>query len=178
MKEILVFGASSNKASINKQLSIYAASKLDNIKANVIDLNDFEMPIFSVDKETDMGGQPKEAKVFKMYINDADGIIISFAEHNGSYSAAFKNVFDWASRVEENMWQNKSMFLLATSPGERGGKNVLKTAVNDFQFRGGKVVASFSLPSFQDYFSNENGITDEGLKDEFEKQLKLFKDSL
>ena len=121
MKKILVFGASSSRDSINKELATYAATLLDGVEANIIDLNDFEMPIFSVDREADLGGQPDEAKQFKSLINDCDGLIISFAEHNGSYSAAFKNVFDWASRVEKDMWQNKPMLLLATSPGKRGG---------------------------------------------------------
>ncbi len=174
MKKILVFGASSSKTSINKQLAVYVASKMKDIEVNAIDLNDFEMPIFSVDKEVEIAGQPEEAKHFKKYIREADAIIISFAEHNGSYSTAFKNVFDWASRVEKDMWQNKPMFLLATSPGKRGGASVLSLAVNDFKFRGGNVVASFSLPSFMDNFSKEDGVLELTLKTELENQLEIF----
>ena len=60
------------------------------------------------------------------------------------------------------------MFLLATSPGARGGSSVLETAVKRFPFSGGVVVASFSLPSFYQNFKDEVGITNEGLK----KQLQ------
>lgn len=176
MKKVLVFGASSSKNSINKQLATYAATKFDNIETNLIDLNDFEMPIFSVDKELELG-HPNEAKIFKSHIKESDGILISFAEHNGSYSAAFKNVFDWTSRIEKSMWLDKPMFLMATSPGGRGGSSVLNLAVNDFPHRGGKIAASFSLPSFMQNFSVEEGITDEVLKNEFDSQLKLFVDS-
>ena len=95
---------------------------MKNVQIDSIDLNDFEMPIFSIDKEKNTG-IPNQAHTFKEKIRNAEGIIISFAEHNGSYSVAFKNIFDWASRIEKSMWLNKPMFLLATSPGGRGGSS-------------------------------------------------------
>jgi len=67
------------------------------------------MPIYSEDYER-LSGIPKEAYDFKEIIKEADGIIISFAEHNGAYTAAFKNVFDWISRIEKVVWYNKPMF--------------------------------------------------------------------
>ena len=45
MKKIIAFGASSSKASINKQVAAYAANQLKNAMVEVLDLNDFEMPI-------------------------------------------------------------------------------------------------------------------------------------
>jgi len=177
MKKIIAFGASTSSKSINQQLAKYASSRLSNVEVDFLNLNDFEMPIFNVDREKN-SGVPKEAQDFKKYVREADGILVSLAEHNGSYSAAFKNIFDWASRVEKDMWQNKAMFLLATSPGKRGGQSVLAHAVKDFPFRGGQVIASFSLPSFGENFSLEDGITEDGLKTEFEKQLASFQESL
>jgi NAD(P)H-dependent FMN reductase len=175
-KNIVAFGASSSKHSINKQLASWAASQLDDVEVNLLDLNDYEMPIFSMDKE-EATGIPQLAHDFKEQLRNADGILISFAEHNGSFSAAFKNIFDWASRIEKSMWLDKPMFLLATSPGARGGKSVLTGAVNDFPHRGGKVVASFSLPSFMQNFS-EAGIVDEELKKDIEIQLKVYSEAL
>jgi len=173
MKKILVFGASSSKESINRKLALYAASNLSEFEIVDLDLNDFEMPIFSVDKERE-NGIPQAAQDFKSHIHACDAIIISFAEHNGSYSAAFKNLFDWASRVEKNMWLERPMLLLATSPGARGGQNVLETAVTRFPFMGGQVMASFSLPSFNTNFHEENGITDPELSDKFTEALSKF----
>ena len=175
-KRITVFGASSSRNSINKQLASWAASQLDNVEVNLLDLNDYEMPIFSVDKEQE-SGIPQLAHTFKEQLRNADGIIISFAEHNGSFSAAFKNIFDWASRIEKSMWLDKPMFLLATSPGGRGGAGILATAVNYFPHGGGNVVASFSLPSFGQNFSEE-GILDEELRKKFEGQIEIFKSAL
>jgi NAD(P)H-dependent FMN reductase len=40
------FGASSSKDSINKQLAAYAAGLFENASVEILDLNDYEMPIF------------------------------------------------------------------------------------------------------------------------------------
>jgi hypothetical protein len=44
-----------SKDSINKQLATYAAGQFENASVEVLDLNDYEMPIFSIDKETATG---------------------------------------------------------------------------------------------------------------------------
>jgi chromate reductase, NAD(P)H dehydrogenase (quinone) len=172
-KNILVFGASNSRNSINKKLALYASSQIKNSEINLVDLNDFEMPIFSVDMERE-NGIPRQAHKFGEYINKSDGIIISLAEHNGNYTAAFKNILDWVSRIESSVWKNKPMFLMGTSPGGRGAKTVLGIALKEFPFRGAKVVASFSLPSFHTNFSKEDGITDDELSKIFKDQLNLF----
>jgi len=51
MKKIIAFGASSSIHSINKKLATYAASCVPNAQATILDLNDYEMPIFSVDRQ-------------------------------------------------------------------------------------------------------------------------------
>jgi len=165
MKKIIAFGASSSKASINKQLAIFAANQFQNASVEVLDLNDFEMPIYSVDKEKD-NGIPQLAQDFYAKLGTADAIVISFAEHNGAYSAAFKNIFDWTSRINAKTFQEKQVLLLATSPGPRGGSSVLEIAKNRFPFQGAIVKGSFSLPSFNDNFDAEKGITNEDLKNQ------------
>lgn len=171
MKKILAFGASSSKHSINKQLATFAARQ-SGFLCDIIDLNDFEMPIFSVDLE-EKQGIPEQAVTFKKLVNAADGIIISFAEHNGSYSVAFKNIMDWASRIEKSRWSNKPMFLMATSPGGRGGANVLNHALDYFPFMDANITSSFSLPSFYDNFKDE-AIVNEELQKTFQLELEKF----
>lgn len=173
MNKIVAFGASSSTQSINKQLAQWAADQLKDVQIKFLDLNDFEMPIFSVERERE-SGVPEKAKRFKAAINQAQGIIISFAEHNGSYSTAFKNVFDWMSRLEKPIWSNQPMLLLATSPGPRGAQSVLATATNSFPYQGGIVAGSYSLPSFGKNFNQTDGITDPSLKEAFQEQLALF----
>lgn len=173
IKNILAFGASSSKKSINKKLADFTANQVSNAEITLFDLNDFEMPIFSVDRELE-AGIPTLAYKFKEHIKSADGIIISFAEHNGAYSAAFKNIFDWISRIDKDIWMNKPMFLLATSPGKRGGQSVLDSAVNKFKLMNKNIIVSFSLPSFPNNFSEDNGITDNILLKVFKQQLAIF----
>ena len=85
---------------------------------------------------------------------------MSLAENNGSYSVAFKNVFDWVSRIpNRKFFNNKNVLLLATSPGGRGGSTVLETAVKRFPFDGAKIVGSMSLPSFNQNFDEVTGVT-------------------
>jgi chromate reductase len=163
MKKIIAFGASSSSTSINKQLATYAATLFQNTTSEILDLNDYEMPIYSMDKEK-RDGIPQLAHDFYNQLGSADLIIISFAEHNGAYSTAFKNIFDWMSRINGKTFQEKPMLLLATSPGARGGSSVLEIANKRFPFQGGIVKGSFSLPSFNDNFDAEKGITDADLK--------------
>ena len=165
-KKIIAFGASSSKNSINKQLATYAASQFKDAEIEILDLNDYEMPIFSLDKEAE-NGIPELATQFFNKLSTADLIIISFAEHNGAYSTAFKNIFDWISRINPKFLNEKPTLLMATSPGPRGGLSVLEIAKNRFPFQGAIVKGSFSLPSFKDNFDNEKGITNDELKKDF-----------
>ena len=95
--KVLAIGASSSKASINKQFASFAANQVDGAEVITLDLNDYEMAIYSSDRENETG-IPAQATKFRSLIEEADGIVISFAEHNGTYSAAFKNIFDWFGR--------------------------------------------------------------------------------
>ncbi len=164
-KKIIAFGASSSKQSINKQLATFAANQFQNASVEILDLNDYEMPIFSIDKEKENGIHPL-AQEFYSKLGSADLILISFAEHNGNYSSAFKNILDWTSRINAKTFQEKPILLLATSPGARGGSSVLDIATKRFPFQGGIVKGSFSLPSFYENFDAEKGITNEDLKNQ------------
>ena len=176
MKKIIAFGASNSSSSINKALVKWASEQLEDSQVTLLDLNDFEMPIFSIDREKE--GFPEQARNFKKLIDECDGIFISFAEYNGSYSSAFKNVFDWVSRISKPIWAEKTMFLMATSPGKRGGQTVLETAKSTFPHQGGRVVATFSLPSFYENFNAKEGIVDTDLLVQFNEQLSLFSKGL
>ena len=154
--KVVVFAASSSSQSINKKLATYAASLLDNAEVEVLDLNDFEMPLFSSDRENELG-HPDLAHDFLSKIGQSDALIISFAEHNGSYSAAYKNLFDWCSRISAKVYQGKPMVLLSTSPGPGGAGSVLAAATNSMQFFDGDVKATLSIPRFHDNFDLEKG---------------------
>jgi chromate reductase len=166
--KIIAFGGSNSIQSINKHLATYASSLFENADVEVLDLNDYAMPLFSVDLEKEVG-QHKMAHAFLNKLKEADILVVSMAENNGNYSVAFKNVFDWSSRIEKDIFQHKPMLLLATSPGGRGGASVLGIAQNLFPRYGAEIKGSFSLPSFNSNFDlEENKISNI----ELDKELK------
>ncbi len=152
--KIVAFAASSSRNSINKQLVTYAAGLISNAEIEILDINDYEMPLFSEDREKELG-QPEAAKQFFQKIGTADGLLISFAEHNGSYTAAYKNLYDWTSRIDPKVYQGKPMVMLATSPGPGGAGSVLNQAIQSAPFGGGEVKAALSLPGFYEIFDTE-----------------------
>jgi chromate reductase len=153
---ILAFAATSSTKSINNHLVRYAASQLEDAETEILNINDYELPLFSEDREEQLG-QPELAKGFLDKIGNSDAVIISFAEHNGSYTVAYKNIFDWASRINPKVFQNKPMVLLATSPGPGGASSVLASATASAPYFDGAVKASLSVPSFYENFNIEQG---------------------
>jgi len=172
--KIIAFAGSNSKKSINKKLATYASGLFQNKETEILDLNDYEMPLFGVDLEAEVG-QLQPAKDFLAKIESADILVISMAENNGNYSAAFKNVFDWASRINVKVFQEKPMLLMATSPGGRGGASVLDISKTLFPRYGGNIKASFSLPSFNQNFDVEEGkISDESLDNQLKEIVRNF----
>ncbi len=173
--KVIAFGASSSINSINKRLATYASGLLKHAQVEILDLNDYEMPLFSVDREAELG-HPALAQQFYARIGNCDGVIISLAEHNGNYSAAYKNLFDWVSRIDPKVYQNKPVVLLATSPGGRGGKGVLEIALNAMPRYAADVKASLSVPGFYDVFDTEKAaITDPVLSQQIAETVnRLF----
>jgi len=128
--KVLAFAASNHSKSINRALVGYAAERLQTMHPSAeiefLDINDYEMPIYSLERENSDGVHPL-AQAFYDKIGAADAIIVSFAEYNGFVTAAWKNIYDWMSRIETKVWQDKPVVLLAASPGPRAGANVLQT---------------------------------------------------
>lgn len=152
--KVIALAASNSKNSINKKLATFAAGLLSNATVEVLDINNYEMPIFSEDLEKELG-QPQQAQDFFKKLGEADVIIISYAEHNGSYTAAFKNLFDWTSRIDMKVYQNKKMVMLSTSPGAGGANSVLTSAVNSAPYFAAQVIGSLSVPNFYTNFNTE-----------------------
>lgn len=176
MKNILAFAGSTSKASINKTFASYVAQQVKGVNTTVVDLNDYSLPLYSYDLENEKG-IPKVAHAFSELISNADGIVMSLAEHNGFTTAAFKNLIDWLSRIDKNVWKNKATLLLSTSPGAHGGTNVMRLMKEMMPHLGGHVVADFSLASFYDNFSEE-GLKDVSLNSALRQSIAIFEKSV
>jgi len=175
--KILIFAASNSADSINKKF-ITSVSKyykeLEDQK-EILDLNDYAMPTFSKQHEA-QHGIPPQAFDFAQKIEWADLILISFAENNGNYNACYKNIIDWVSRIAgRKPYQNKAVFLLATSPGARGGQSVLQIATDRMPYDGAEVLETFSLPSFEANFEDGKGVVNNLLRSQLEAKVRKTK---
>ena len=174
--KLLAFAATNSSQSINRQLVDYAVDVLrddvgDDLEVDTIDLNDYEMPLYSVDRETS-DGIPELAHDFYASIGSADAVVVSFAEHNGHYTVAYKNLFDWISRIDRNVYQDKPTVMLATSPGPGGGRNALDAAVASAPFFGTDLTAQLSVPNFGENFDTAAGrLTDADLDSQLRTAL-------
>ena len=133
MIKILAFTGSGRKDSVNKKVVAIAAKGAQEAGADVtiINLEDFDMPIFNEDVEAEQG-MPVAAQAFKELLISHDGFLISSPEYNSSYSSLFKNAIDWASRKTGDetpmaAYKSKVAAIMAASPGALGGMRVLVT---------------------------------------------------
>ena len=178
---VLVFAASNSTTSVNKMLAMHTAVVLQEeleVEIDTLDLNDFEMPIYSPEREKE-GGVPQLAQDFYARIGAADGLIISYAEYNGHYTAAFKNIFDWCSRIDMKIYQDKPQLALSTSPGGRGGASVMKVVQEAAKYFGGNIKASLSVGTFYGNFDSETGkLTDPDLAKSLHEAVLELKSAL
>lgn len=163
--KVIGFAGSNSSQSINKKLVKHTLNQMDSVETEWLEITDFPLPIFGVDLEKEKG-YPENVKKFIDKLQSADGIVISLAEHNGSYSVAAKNLFDWCSRHTLKFFNDTPVLLMGTSPGGYGAKNVLGAAEKQLPKFGAQIISIYSLPSFNDTYSHEKGILSQELKDE------------
>jgi len=176
MKHIITIGGSTSKNSINKKLAEYAGDLVKGVKVTHLDLNDYQLPLYSIDIENEEGFSEDLMRLNRQF-EETDGIVLSLAEHNGAYTAAFKNAFDWLSRIESKVWRQKPLLLLSTSPGPRGGQSVMDIALKRFPFNGGNIIGSMTFPSFNENFK-DGTVVNEDLKTNLEQLTLTFSKSL
>jgi chromate reductase len=175
--KIVSIGGSNSKDSINRKLANYTASLLSN-EIDIVDISMLKLPIYSIDLENE-NGIPEIVLQFATQIDESDLIVISLAENNGSYNVGFKNLMDWTSRIKNRKtWNDKRMLLMATSPGARGGMNVLEHAKSNFPRMGATIIETYSLPSFQANFSLNEGIVNPEEKKRLMDTLERVKTQL
>lgn len=156
---LLVYATSNSSRSINRQLVRHAAAVLQaeilpTVEPELINIHDYEMPIYSFDREA-ADGIPQRAQDFRDLIDRADALLVSFSENNSNLSAAYKNLFDWASRLPGKVYSGKPLVALSTSPGGRGGASVMDIVSRTAAHQGAELRATFSLPRFYDTFDSE-----------------------
>ncbi len=175
-KKIVAFAGSNSSASINRQLITYTLESFKDFEIKFLDLNDYEMPIYSHDREK-MEGVPQFALDFRNRLHEADGIIVSVAEHNWNITAAMKNLLDWCSRVDMNIFNAKPMLLMSASISRAGGARAMEYMLTTKDKFNMNLIETFSLPSFNHTFA-DGKIKDEELKKDLFAKIDSFKQSL
>ncbi len=175
--KILAIGGSNSKNSINRKLVHYAGALFNSSEVEYIDISQMELPLYSLDKEAE-NGIHEIALEFAKKIDLTDLLLISLAENNGSYNVGYKNLIDWTSRIKSRKtFGEKSMLLMATSPGPRGGATVLESAKNYYPHMGAVIKATFSLPDFYKNFNDEKGIVNSELEQELKNIINNLKNN-
>jgi len=172
-KKVLAIGTSNQTASINGRLVGFAATLLRKCVSEQIDMRAYDMPLFGSDRHKE-DGVPDKAREFSNMLSEYDGFIISLAEHNGSYTAVFKNLMDWVSVMEGKVWQQKPVLLLSASPGPNGATTVLGLAEDYFPHMGAQVSGVFSLGGFLDKFDDARGVSDTEKLAELKEKVAEF----
>ncbi|WP_420322728.1 NADPH-dependent FMN reductase [Flagellimonas sp.] len=177
MAAILALAGSNSSTSVNYKLVKHTVSLVQGHEIQLLDMSRYPFPMFSEDEEK-QNGYINSLVELKHDFQRANAAVISVSEHNGSPSAYFKNVLDWLSRLERKFLQDTKVLLMATSPGGRGAVGSLGIVEALLPRFGAEIVATFSLPSFHQNFDNEKGIVDEDLRDQHQKALNAFLESL
>ena len=159
MKKILAISGSNSSKSINMELLKHTTRYFNNYHVDIIDLIS-DAPIYNQDIE-DKEGFPKELVILSNEIKKYDAFILALPEHNGSMTALLKNNLDWLSRIDRNIFNDKQVMLLSTSPGPSGGKYVTTHTGNVIPFLGAKVASTYNLGNFYENFSKDGLVKEE-----------------
>lgn len=161
MKKILAFSGSNSSQSINQKLVHYTSKMASSTRVEVVDLRDFELPLFGVDLEKANGIHPA-ASALRERMDEADGFLISTPEYNSGVPSFLKNSIDWISRTGKAAFQNKPVALMATSPGKGGAARALQQLHTILSgFMAGNVLGTVSVPQFhQNTVLNDEGSID------------------
>ena len=170
---ILAFAGSNSSTSINFKLVKHTSSLVQDKEVQILNMANYPFPMYSEDHEKEKGFS-NSLKELLDDIKNSEGIILSINEHNGNFSAYFKNLVDWLSRLDRNFLEGKKILLMAASPGGRGAIGSLGAAEGILPRFGGDIAATFSFPSFHKNFEEAKGITDEELSATHQKALDEF----
>lgn len=173
MNTVLAFAGSNSSTSINFKLVEYTISCIVHQDVKLVNMAHFPFPMYSEDEEK-TNGFPAALVEFGKNIKDSRGLIISVNEHNSNPSAYFKNLIDWLSRWDKKFLESKKVLLMATSPGKRGATSSHEIVKNTLPRFGAEIIATFTLPSFNDNFERGKGILDVDLSKAHQRAVDLF----
>ena len=131
MTSILIFAGSARRGAFSKQLAAAATTVVAQAgaKPTLIDLADFEAPLYNADLE-DGAGIPQSVLDFRRLVATHCGLMIANPEYDGFVTPLLLNMLCWASRPSPgdnfcSVFQARPVALMASSPGRLGGVRVI-----------------------------------------------------
>lgn len=152
---IIAFAGSNSPNSINEQLTKAAINNISIEDVEYIGLKNIEIPMYGKELENQQG-IPKAIKDLYQQMTKAEGFIVASPEHNGLLPAFFKNIIDWLTRIDQEIFMNKPVLLLSASPGDNGGATNLSILSDLMPFWGAKIVGAYSLGKYNEYFDADS----------------------
>ncbi len=130
-----------------------------NIEANVISLEDYEMPLFTPG-EDEKNGVPAQAHELAKILKKSKGLILCAPEYNGTIPPIFNNAIAWVSRTDEGDWRsafNGKFSVVATHSGG-GGAKVLNSMRSMLEHLGAVVLPRTILTTYSIEFKKDSAI--------------------
>lgn len=131
MKTILIFAGSARRDAFSKQLAAAASLAVRAMggKPTLIDIGDFDIPIYHADLES-AAGIPQPVVEFRHLVASHHGMMLASPEYNGFVTPVMLNMMCWASRPSPGddfgaVFAGKPVALMASSPGRLGGVRVI-----------------------------------------------------
>lgn len=159
---ILAFSGSARRESLNRKLLAAAiqATRAAGAEVTLLDLNDFEMPLYHGDLEDAEGLPPNAVRLIEL-INAHAGLLIASPEYNSMFTPLLKNTIDWCTRGDDNPFIGKVAAVVSASPGALGGVRSLTLVRQLLLHLGCHIVpAQTTLPHADKAFDAEGNLTD------------------
>jgi chromate reductase len=172
--KIIAFAGSNSKNSINRQLIEKTASFFKDEEVEILDLRNFDAPIYSDVIEEE--GIPASILALRKKLSNADAFILSTPENNGFTTAFFKNILDWLSRLDRKTFGDKPVLFMSASPGGRAGQSVRENLSKLMPRWGADILVNYGMGNFNQKV--EDGVWTKEAEMELLEQVEHFKSAL
>jgi NAD(P)H-dependent FMN reductase len=175
--KILFVAGSTRTHSVNRKLLKQAVTyaQKTNTPHTVIDLKDYDLPLYNGDLEEQFG-IPNKALTLKRIFEAHSGWFFVTPEYNSSIPPLLKNALDWISRKETedekllSAFVGKTAAICAASPSELGGARgiyALRTMLENVFVT--VIPEQLALSSAHNAFDDDNKLRSDEHNAEFKK---------
>jgi len=117
VKRVLIVPGSARSRALSKRLAGAALAAVERGagRATLIDLAEFDLPLYHADLEA-REGLPEAAQRLQGLIAGHDALLIASPEYNGSMTPLLVNTLDWCSRVDPTNASGSGLAIFADKP--------------------------------------------------------------